>query len=879
MSGFFRPLRVRLHALFRRGAVDRELEEELQHHLELETERNLTRGMSAEEARNRAQRDLGNALGHREAAWEAYGWSWLEQLGQDIRYGVRVLARNPAFSIVTILILGIGIGATTTMFAAIHGILIRPLPYRNPDRLVALGERNTDARSARSGMSAGAFAAVAERTRTLDDVAAYRPWGFDLSGTESPERVHGARASGNLFSLLGVRPLVGRTLTSDDGLPETPKVVLLSEELWRRRFGSAPRIAGASILLSGERYVVVGVLRRGFALPEADLWVPLTFAPYELDQRGDRSLSVIGRLKDGVNLDAVQSEMKTIGHALERDYPKSNSGWSVTTRSLREEITGTARMPLGLFFAAALGVLLVACANATNLFLARSAARRREMALCAALGASSFRLTRRLATESFLIVAAAGVLGLWLAVAGSIALAHLDLTWLPRNAEIRAEPAVFAFGIAIALVTAVGLTVLPARDAARLNVGATIRVDALQSTVRGRISTRDVPVIAQIAVALLLLVGGGLLLRSFVQAESVDLGFSPHRVLSISISLSGPQYSNPKRIAAFFEELRTSSAALPGVHASALGSHPPLSGAMLSADFLPQDSSIGPSGPPMAHLVSVTPGYFETMGIPVRKGRAFQERDRADRAPVVLIDETLARRFWPRGDAVGRRLRLGATIGADSSWREIVGVVGSVRSIRPERDPEPTLYVAHAQNPWPTMDLLIRTTGDPEQLRKAVIAAVRALDPQQPITNVRSLDEVVARTLAPRRIQMLLILGSAAVVFLLAVVSVYGMMAYTLAQRTRELGIRVALGATRNELIRYCLRQGLARVGAGVLAGSAAAVAAGGFLRSLLFGIAPWDPITFASAVLLLGSVALLACYLPAARAARADPLTALRLE
>jgi len=876
----FGSLLVRLRALFRRDEVDRELDEELKQHLELETTRNLAAGMSAEEARNAAQRDMGNTLGHHEAAWEAFGWSWLEEWIQDLRHAARVLVRNPGFAVVTILILGIGIGSTTTMFAAIHGILIRPLPYRDPDRLVALWEANLDERGARSGMSAAALTAIAERSRTLDDVAAYRPWGFDLSGAESPERVRGARVSGNLFSLVGTPALLGRTLLPDDGGPGGLKVVLLSEELWRRRFGADPRVLGASVRLSGEPHTVVGVLRGGFELPEAELWVPLVFASYELDQRGDRPLSVIGRLRRGITFASAQSEMRFIGRSLAQEFPASNAGWSVATLPLREEITGAARTPLLVLFAAAIAILLVACANATNLLLARSATRRREIALCAALGASRFRITRRLVTESLLIVTAAGTLGLAIATIGSVALSRLDLAWLPRSAAIRAEPIVFAFGLGLCLLTAVGLSVLPARDVTRLNVGTAIRAGSLPATLRGtRVPWRDVPVVAQIAVALFLLVGGGLLLRSFVRAHSVDLGFSPHRVLSMYISLPGFRYPTSERIEAFFDQLRIRSGVLPSVRSAALASHLPLAGALLSTDFAPQGIRSSSSAPPLAHLVSITPGYFETMGIPIHKGRAFGDRDRAGGAPVVVIDETLARRFWPRGDAVGRRLRLGATLGADSSWREIVGVVGSVRSIQPEREPEPTIYVPHAQNPWPTMGLVVRTTGDPGRLRNAVMAAVRALDPEQPVTNVRTLDEVVGRALAARRLQMLLIIGSAAVAFLLAVIGVYGMMTYALAQRTRELGIRVALGASRRDIVRHCLRQGLTRIGAGTLIGGLAAVAAGRLLRSLLFGLEPWDPVTFAGAILLLGSVGLLACYLPAARAARTDPVHALRLD
>ncbi|HKQ18814.1 MAG TPA: ABC transporter permease, partial [Candidatus Eisenbacteria bacterium] len=369
MPALIRSLLVRLHALFHRSTIDRELDEELQQHLERETVQNLARGMSERDAKDAAGRDLGSMIAHREAGWEAFGWTWLEQLGQDVRYGWRVLLRDRGFTVITILILALGIGASTALFAAINGVLLRPLPYRQPDRLVAAWESNPNKLGARAGTSASAFTAWAERSRTFDGFAAYRPWGFDLTGAANPERVQGARVSGNLFSLLGAPPLLGRALVPEDGLPGRPKVTLLSEEFWQRRFGADAGILGASLVLNGDSYTVVGVLPRGFTLPKAELWVPLTFAPYEIDQRGDRPLSVIGRLRPGTDITAAREEMQAIARVFEGEFPISNAGWSVAMAYLKEDLTGAVRTPLVLLLVAAFCVLLVACANVTNLLL------------------------------------------------------------------------------------------------------------------------------------------------------------------------------------------------------------------------------------------------------------------------------------------------------------------------------------------------------------------------------------------------------------------------------------------------------------------------------------------------------------------------------
>ncbi|MEJ7809333.1 MAG: ABC transporter permease [Gemmatimonadaceae bacterium] len=811
-----------------------------------------------------------------------------QDVGQDVRYGIRILIRARGFTAVAVTILGLGIGATTTLFSAINGVLRRPLPYDHPDRLVAISEFTPGQLATQPGTSAANFADWRELNRTFSGVAAYRRWGFVLGGgcapgrgSCEPERVLGARASANLFSLLGVRAVHGRTFLPDEDGVGRPGVALVSEELWRRRFGTDSALIGRSLRLNGNLYTVVGIVPLGFELPEADVWVPLSFAPYELDQRGDRALTVVARLRSDVGLTAAREDMNAVARTLRERYPTSNAGWDVTLTTLQQDVVGDARTTLLLLFAATGAVLLVACANLANLTLARSAARRRELAVRAALGAGRMRLLRQLATESMLTVMAGAALGLLIASAGTELLARLGPELLPRTGEIRIDAPVLGFVLLVSAATGLGLATIPALGMSRLDLIESMKVGAVgRRQHRGGVELRDLLVVGQVATALLLLVGGGLLARSFIRAQSVDLGFSPGNVLSMTVSLPNSRYPGADQRAAFFQELTRRVEALRGIRSAGFVSHLPLAGNALSSDFTIEGRPPRSSGEvSRAQLVSTTPGYFRTMGTRVVRGRSFADGDRADGRPVVMVDEALARASWPGEDAIGRRVRLGATIGADTAWREIVGVVSSVRAASVEQSPEPTIYVPHAQNPWPTMSLVIHTATNPARFAGTVRAEVLGLDPDQPVYSVRSMEQVVGRALARRRFQTLLLGGFAASALLLAVVGVYGVLAYAVAQRTRELGIRVALGAQRYDVLAIILRQALTRIGAGLLIGGAAALAGSRVLTSVLFEVSPWDPAAFAGAVALLSAAGLVASYLPARRAAAVDPVSTLRRE
>ena len=786
-----------------------------------------------------------------------------------------MLRRGRGFATVAVLVLGLGIGAATAIFSAIEGVLLRPLPYVEPDRLVALWESNARANAERAGVSPPTLADWKDRDHTLGGLAAFRPWGFDWSGDGEPERLQGARVTANLFTLLGTRPRLGRNLVASDDDPGQPKVALVSEELWRRRFGGDPRVLGRTIALNGELHVIVGIVRQGFTLPRADVWVPVRFQPYELDQRGNRALTVIGRLKPGVGEAAARAELHGIALALQREFPASNTGWDARLSGLQAEIGRPVRTPLLLLLAAAAGLLLAACANFANLLLARSTARRREMAVRAALGASRARIVSQLVAENFVLVALAAALGLGLAWACARLLARAQ--FLPRSGEIGVDSVVVGFVLVLSLITAGGVALIPAIESGRVDLRRAFQDQVPHDRSRWGVALRDAPVIAQVALAFLLLVGGALLVRSFARAQQVRLGFAPSDALSMTVSLANSRYPTEAQRIAFFDGLRSRVAALHGVRGAGFASHPPLAGTGLSTDFTIEGRVPPHAETPSAKLVNVTQGYFEAMGIPVSRGRAFGPDDRAGNPKVLLVDETLARRFWPDGSAIGRRVSIGATLGADTAWREIVGIVGAVRSTSPEQEPEPTLYVPHAQQGWPTMTLVVRTEGAPERLERTVIGVLRSLDADQPVYGVRTLSQVLGRALGSRRLQALLMAGFAAAAFVLALIGVYGMLAYAVARRTRELGIRLALGAGREEIVRHCLARVVWPILAGLLLGAGTALVGARLVRALLFAVDPWDPATFLGVFAVVGTGSLLVSSVPALRASRLDPAMALR--
>jgi len=807
----------------------------------------------------------------------------MHALWRDLRYELRALARARSFTTFVVGILAVGLGATTALFSAVDSVLLRSLPYRDADRLIALHQVNVGQRVDRAGFSATGFLEVRNSAHTLGGVAAYRPWGFVLTvaGSGDPERVSGARISANLPSLLGITPLLGRGFVREEEQRGNDHVVLLSEQFWRTRFGADRRAVGRTVRLDDQPFVIVGVLPARYALPLADIWVPLAFAPYEIAQNGSRSLSVVARLEPGVSLAAVHEEMSDIARNLASRFPDANAEWEIAAGSLRDEVVGNTRTPLLFLLGAAGVVLLVGCANIVVLMLARGATRQRAIAIRFALGATRSRILRHLILESYLIASAATILGLGLAALGSRALGALGAPLLPRGTTIHFSGATAAFLLPVAWLCGLALTLLPAHAALRFDPN-----QLTSAPLAGRrnraIDMRDVLVVGQVALSVLLLVGAGLLVRSFVRVQAVDLGFSTAGVLTMTVSLPDSRYGDPERRVAFFGDLQERAASHRGVRAAGFVSHIPLAGERLNSDFRIEPSEnarAGRSGLELARaqLASVTPRYFDALGIRVVRGRSFDATDRAGSRPVVVIDEALAVRYFPGANPIGRRVQIGTTIGADTAWREIVGIVRSVRASNVVKPPEPTLYVPHAQNPWPTMTLAVRADGSLAAYMGLLRGDLRALDRSLPVPTVRALGEIVERTLSLRRLETLLLAGFAATTLVLAVFGVYGTIAYMVAQRSREIGIRVAVGARQTDVIGLVLGRALKRLTVGTFLGVIGSIIWGRVLATALFEVSPSDPGIITGAVGLLSAAGMLAAYVPTLRATRIDPMVALR--
>ena len=817
----------------------------------------------------------------------------MNELWQEFRHAVRAVLRARGLTAATVMLLGVGVGASTTIFSAINNVVRRPLPYLDPGRLVTLRESNPRQNIPRAGVSAANFVDWRTLDRSFEGLAAYRPWGYVLTGEGEAERVAGARVSANLFALLGLSALHGRTFLPDEDQVGRDNGVLIGEEFWRRRFGADIGAVGTSLRLDGKTYAVIGVVPSGFQLPAADVWVPLVFEPFAMAQRGNRAHSVIARLKPGVRLETARGDIQALTRALEQTHPDSNAGWSAIVTPLHQDIVGSARTPLFLLFAATGALLLVACANLATLMLARSAARRREIAVRAALGAGRFRIVRQLVTESLITATGGGVAGILIASAGTQFLASLGPAYLPRSSEIRIDWFVPAFALLSALLAGLAFAAIPALEVSKADLSGSLKAEAAAPRWRTTgIRLRDLLVAGQVALALLLLVGGGLLVRSVLRLQAVELGFLPDRVATASLSLPGSKYTSGAQRLAFFDDVVRRIEAVPGVRSAGLVSHLPLAGAGfhlsahktragdpgLSADVVIEGAPPMSSGEVSAvELRNTGAAYFRTMGIRLLGGREFADTDKAGASAVVIVDATFASRFLPNRDPVGTRVRLGGTIGADSSWREIVGVVSGVRSAGLEIPPAPTVYVPYAQNPWPTMSLVVRADAEPGAAAGWIRQEVRALDRDLALYNVRSLEQVLARVLAFQRFQTILLSGFAVAAVLLAVIGVYAALAYAVSERTREIGIRIALGAQRRSVLVLIMRPALGLIAAGLIAGGIGAAVSSRFLSSVLFEIGAWDPVTFMGSALLLAGTGLLASYLPARRAARVDPIRALR--
>jgi predicted permease len=809
----------------------------------------------------------------------------IDTLLQDLRYAWRTLLRSPAFAFAALAALGLGIGATSAVWSVIQGVLLRPLPYHDPDRLVLVWNRYPKMGLDQATVSGADYAERREMTRAFEQVGVFTGAGLNLTGRGEPERISAQRVSANLLSILGVAPARGRDFLSEEDAPGRNHVVLVSDGTWRRRFGSDPGLVGRNLNLDGTPHTVVGVLPAGFYFPdpEVEMWVPIGLSAEETDvsQRGNEYLSMVARMKPGVSADETQADLDRMSAlALERSPQAAReffqaNGWGAWAEPLREHVVARVRPGLLVLLAAVVCVLLIACANVSNLLLARSAARQREIAIRAALGAGRGRLARQLLTESALLALLGGVVGLLVAVWSVDLLVAARPATLPRLNEIRLDLQVVLFTVLVSLAAGMLCGILPAFQAGRSDLFELLKEAAPgASPGRSRARLRAALVVSQVALALVLLAGAGLLMRTALGLARADPGFQTRSLLTMVLSLPETKYPKPAERVEFIRRLLEALKSLPGAASASAGSLLPFAPGGNTASFVVDGHRPAPGEPhPIANVRVVAPGYLRTLGIPLQQGREIDERD-GEGSPSVVVDARLARRFWPDGEALGHRLSFEEE---DPEWLTVVGVAAEVTDDATHAGARPTIYIPHSLWARDTMFIALRTAVDPRSLAPAVRRAVATIDPEQPVFAARTMEEYVDDALAQPRFRAALLGVFAAVALVLAAVGLYGMMAYSVAQRRQEIGIRLALGARPADVLRLIVGQGARLALLGVGLGVAGALALTRLLSGLLYSVTPNDPISFSAACALLLAVALAAAYLPARRAARVDPANVLR--
>jgi putative ABC transport system permease protein len=869
----------RLLFYVRRDRFDRELEEEMRFHLEMKAGEHLVAGVSCEEARYASQRQFGNRTLLQEASREMWGFRSIETLIQDLRFGIRMFLKSPGLTAVLILTIALGIGLNSALFSVVNTLLLNPLPFPEADRLIYVWTRAERISSDRLGVTPEEFEEWRKQPQSFTGITAHTGTWFNLSGTDEPERISSARVSTHFFSVFGIKPALGRDFLPEDDDFKGGRVVILSHSLWRRRFNADPSLIGRTITLNDLPYVVIGILPPGFRLPQiregisqTELWTPLELKAW----RGAPFLSVFARLKPGLAPEAAQAELNSIARRLETAYPQTHSGKSVHLVSLQEQVVGGVRHPLLVLFGAVLIVLLIACANISNLLMARAGARRREMALRLAIGASRWRLIRQLLTEGILLAVVGGGLGLAVAFFARTLLLSFSGQSIPRADEVAIDTRVLLFTLSLSMIIGLVFSILPAILASSMNPNQFLKEGGKPGTAgRSGNRLRGMLIVLQVALALVLSISAGLLTRSFLALLSVDPGFDPKKVLTFDLFLSSKK--DPTQGAGFYRQLTERLAALPGVEAAGAVNALPLGGSFTWTFFIegrqPSDVPLG-----RVEYQIVTPEFFRTVGIPLVKGRVFTEQDGKETMPVGVINEAMARLYWPNEDPIGKRLRVQAPISM-APWATVVGVVGDVKHNGLDRDPSPAFYRPHQQHPRGDMTLVVRTQADPMTLANSVRNQVREMDKDLPIQNLREYTYFVAKSVAQRRFAMSLLAIFAAIALALALFGIYGVLSYSVGQRNKELAIRQALGARPRDVLALVVRQGMYLVLVGIIIGLAAAFGVTRVMKNMLYEIEPLDLTTFATVSFLIASVAALACYLPARRASRADPMVALRNE
>ncbi|MDQ3134666.1 MAG: ABC transporter permease [Acidobacteriota bacterium] len=812
----------------------------------------------------------------------------MRTLLQDVRYGVRMLLKSPGFTIIAVVALALGIGANTAIFSLVSAVLVRPLNYHEPDRLMMVWETDSPGSLAGDTIAPANYADWKAQNQVFADMAAIEWRNFNLTGDGEPERIPAFGVSANFFPLLGANPALGRTFQTEEDRLGANKVAVISHGLWQSRYGGEDSIVGRSILLNGEPYTVVGVMPRDFQFQVAsiNLWVPIALTPDQLADRDIHNLNAVARLKPGVTVAQANADIQAITHRIAAAYPDQAEGLSASVIPLHEQLAGNLRRPLLILLVAVGFVLLIACANVAGMLLARATARRREIAVRAALGASRRRIVRQLLTESVLLGSLGGGLGLLLSLWAFAFLQQLIPAEMSASATLQLDARMLGFTLVISLLAAVIFGLAPALQASRPDLSLALKQGGGRTgSGIGQRWLRSGFVVAQVALSLVLLVGAGLLVQTLSKLRGQYADLRPESVLTVRTQLAGAKYREHEQRVAFYDGVLARAEHLPGVVAAGYTTAVPLTG-MIANGFTLEGRQAEPNVNWNAIHRQVSPGYFQAMGVALRQGRGFNAGDDARAMPVAAINETMARQFWPGESPIGKRFKAGAP-DQPEPWLTIVGIVADVRQIGADAPVKAEMYVPYWQfsresRLYPLFaprDLVIRTSASPTSLVPAVREAVREVDPYQPLASIRTMDEVLDRVTAQRRIGMILLTAFAALALLLAALGIYGVLSFFVVQHTREIGIRMALGAQRGNVLRLVVGQGMLLTLVGIAVGLAGAYALTRVMASLLYGVSATDPLTFIGVPVLLAGVALVACYLPARRATKVDPMFALRYE
>jgi putative ABC transport system permease protein len=869
----------RLQTLWRSEQLHKEIAEEMRFHIDQRTADNIHRGMPSAEARKEAEQRFGGVTRIQEQAYELRSVGWIESFVQDVVYGSRLLHRTPGFTLAVVLTLALGIGTSTAMFSILYSVLLRPLPYPQPEKLVSLAEKHVSAAS-RGPVSAANFYDWRDQSGAFSSVAAYAGWSLNMTGTDTPERLKGALVSPELFDVLGVLPMRGRTFIPDEDQSGKSDVAVVSSKLWDRVFGPKAQLDGQSVVLNGSRTSIIGIMPADFAFPsrEIEIWVPLSLSAKNRENREGKWLNVIGRIKPAANVAQLRDSMNVIAQRLQQSYPSTNAGWSVDVVPLHENQTGGLRSRMLTLFAAVTLLLLIACSNVAGLWLTRGIRRSREFAIRAAIGAGRSRIVRQLLTESLLLSLAAGTCGLALGYWVIQIVRSTILNTLPATTDIVMNSRVLAFGLVLSLATVVVFGLVPALRVSQVNLQHSLRSGG-QTVPGSRLTGRRLLVVFQVALSFVLLAGAGLLTKSFVRLVSVNPGFYTHQMLTMEMNLPRARYRTSAQHSAFLQHVLERVRQIPGVQSASAVSDLPLRGNSMTFKVLEQvaQRTTGEALPD-AGVRWVSDDYFATMRIPPLSGRLLDKHDAADAPLAAIVNRTMAKYLGPRAADGTVKVRLEE----DPRWFSIVGVVDDIKQIGLDTGEVPAIYFPHAQKSedWLTwMTLVVRTSVKPEDEVNAIRAQIWAVDKDQPVSNVATLDQYLSESVAIPRLSSEVVAGFSLAALTISLVGLYGVVAYSVSQRKQEIGLRIALGASHGSVLRMVLADGAGLAMGGIVLGLLGALMATRLIKSLLFAVDPVDIATFIAVSVLLAVVAFLASLAPARNASRVDPMVALRYE